>query len=149
MTATGHAVIGAVIAAKIGNPYLAIPLALLSHIAADAFPHWDPATNAKKKTRERLITEAAFDVAFGFVLAAVILGVFFPHTNPLYAFVMIIAAQGLDWITAPYYFLRIKKPPFIWCYKFQKFIENRMDKPWGIINQIAILILLMVLAKLF
>jgi len=34
MTATGHAIIGTVIAAKIGNPYLAIPLAIVSHLAA-------------------------------------------------------------------------------------------------------------------
>ena len=50
MTATTHALIGTIIAAKIGNPALAIPIAIASHIAADAIPHWDTATNRKKKT---------------------------------------------------------------------------------------------------
>ena len=54
MTATGHAIIGTVIAVKIGNPALAVPLAIASHIAADAFPHWDEGTNSKKKVRKDL-----------------------------------------------------------------------------------------------
>lgn len=39
MTATAHAIIGTVIAAKVGNPVLAVPIALASHIIADAIPH--------------------------------------------------------------------------------------------------------------
>lgn len=149
MTATGHAIIGTVIAAKIGNPALAIPIALASHLAADAFPHWDVATNAKKKTRERLIIEAFFDVAIGFALSFLILILFFPKTNPIYAFSIIIASQFFDWATAPYYMFGLKLPPFTWVHRMQKLFDNRLDKPWGIISQIAILILLIIIAKIF
>lgn len=45
MTATGHAIMGTALAAAIPNPYLGIPIAILSHIACDAFPHWDTGTN--------------------------------------------------------------------------------------------------------
>jgi len=147
MTATGHAIIGTVIAAKIGNPALAVPLALASHIAADAFPHWDEGTNSKEKSKERFIAESAFDVILGFVLSYLIIFVLFPQTNLLYAFLIILISQSLDWLTAPYYFFRIK--PFKIFYKFQKMFDNRMDKPWGIINQVVILVLIVVLAKIF
>src|SRR3989344_4358280 len=146
MTATGHAIIGTVIAAKIGNPALAVPLAVASHVAADAFPHWDEGTNGKK-TKERIALEAVFDVLIGFALSCLIIFVLFPQTNLLYVFLMIIIAQSLDWITAPYYLFGIKLfKPF---YKFQKLFDNEMPAPWGIINQIAILALIVILAKIF
>ena len=147
MTATGHAIIGTVIAVKIGNPQLAVPLAFASHIAADAFPHWDEGTNGKEKGKTRLIAEAALDVVFGFVISYLIVFALFPAANLLYVFLIILVAQSLDWITAPYYFFGIK--PFKIFYKFQKTFDNRMDKPWGIINQIAILALIVILAKIF
>lgn len=42
MTATNHALTGAVIALAIKRPELAIPLAFLSHFALDAIPHYNP-----------------------------------------------------------------------------------------------------------
>ena len=149
MTATGHAIIGTVIAAKIGNPALAVTIALASHIAADAFPHWDEGTNSKEKSKERLIKEAIFDVLLGLAISYLIIFVLFPTTNLLYAFLIILASQSLDWITAPYLFLGLNIPPFNWFYKFQKNIENRLDKPWGIINQVVILVLIVIAAKIF
>lgn len=146
MTATGHAVIGTVIAAKIGNPALAIPIAFTSHIIADMFPHWDVATHAKEKGKRRVLVEVVFDVLLGFSLSFLIIKFLFPTTNLSYAFVIIIASQLLDWLMAPFYFWGFKfSKPF---YKFQKLFDNKLQKPWGIINQIAILILLVVLAKI-
>ena len=42
MTATNHAITGAVIALAIKKPELAIPLAFLSHFVIDAIPHYNP-----------------------------------------------------------------------------------------------------------
>ena len=148
MTATGHAVIGTIIAAKIGNPYLAVPIAFFSHIAADLFPHWDTATNIKTKGKKRVIVETLFDIAIGFFISYLIMVFLFPKTNPIYMFFIILVSQSLDWFTAPYYFLQIKIPPFTWAYNFQKLFDNRLQAPWGIINQIAILTVLVVAAKL-
>ena len=44
MLQTPHVVIGTAIAIKVGNPYLAIPLALASHFVLDRVPHWNPHT---------------------------------------------------------------------------------------------------------
>ena len=149
MTATGHAIIGTVIAAKIGNPAIALPLAVLSHFAADAVPHWDTATNIKSKGRQRVIIESFFDVVFSFVLSYVLIVTVFPNTNLTFAFLAIIAAQLPDWLMSPYYFFDIDAFPFNWAYRFQKQFDNRMDKPWGIINQVAILVSIVALAKIF
>jgi len=142
MTATGHAIIGTVIAAKIGNPALAIPIALVSHIAADIFPHWDAGTNSKTKTINRIKREAVIDVLVGFAVSYLLIHFIFPETNLIYAFILIIAAQGLDWVTAPSYMLGWKFPPFNWFYTLSDKTNTRMDKPWGIIGQVWVLLLL-------
>lgn len=150
MTATGHAVIGVSIAAIFPNPIVAIPVAFLSHIAADAFPHWDAGTNRSKKPNERFAKEAVFDLVLSYVLTFVLVTFLFPETNLLYAYAVVIAAQFLDWASAPYVFLRTEKPPiFHWFYKFQKKFDNRLDKPWGVIGQVAVLIGITVVALLY
>lgn len=147
MTATGHAIIGTIIAAKVGNPSFAIPLAIVSHFIADAIPHWDIATHRKEKSKANLILEAFSDVLLGFVLSFLILVLLFPATDPSYAFLMILVSQSPDWATAPYYFFGIKS--FKWAYKLQKVFDRDLDKPWGIINQIAVLVLILIFAKIF
>ncbi len=147
MTATSHAIIGTIIAAKIGNPALAIPIAIASHIALDAIPHWDTATNRSKKTFKRMFIDSFLDVMIGFVLSYLLIILFFPKTNLGYAFLIIIASQSLDWATAPYYFFKIKL--FKWFYSFQKLFDNDLDLPWGLVIQIILITVLVTLAKNF
>jgi len=147
MTATSHALIGTIIAVKVGNPVLAIPIAIASHIALDAIPHWDTATNRRKKTFKRMFTDSFFDVVISFALSYLLIILFFPKTNFGYAFTIIIAAQLLDWITALYYFFHIKA--FKWVYSFQKLFNNDLDLPWGLATQIILIIALVVMAKVF
>jgi len=148
MTATAHAVLGTVIAAKVGNPALAVPLAIASHIAADMFPHWDTATNFREKGRKRAIADSFIDLIFGFLLSYAIIFFLFPTTNLFYVLFLILVSQSLDWLMLPYYFFRINFPLFKWAYKFQKSFNHSLDKPWGIINQIAVLVLIVILAKI-
>lgn len=147
MTATGHAIIGTVIAAKIGNPYLAIPLALLSHFAVDRIPHWDAGTNSKTKTKKQILSGSFIDVVISFTTAIIMVEKVFPQTDLVYAFLIVFISQLPDWLMAPYYFWHIQLfRPF---YKFQKIFDRKLDKPWGIINQAVILLLIVVLAKFF
>ncbi len=147
MTATGHAVVGTVIAVAVSNPIIGIPLAILSHIAADAFPHWDIGTNRDDKPHDRFVIEAVGDVIFSYIIAILLITLLFPQTNLYYALVMVFAAQFLDWASAPYVFFKITKPSFFnLVYKFQKTFDNRLDKPWGIIGQVTVLVILVVLA---
>ncbi len=148
MTATGHAIIGTVIAAKIGNPALAVPIAIASHIAADALPHWDTATNIAEKGKKRVIVESFFDVIIGFSLSYLIVIFLFPTTNPSYAFLMILVSQGLDWLMVPYRLFDINFPLSRWTYRFQKLFDNSLDAPWGIITQVVTLVAIIVVAKI-
>jgi hypothetical protein len=147
MTATGHAIIGTVIAAKLGNPALAIPIAFASHFLADALPHWDTGTNRRKKSMIRFFTESFIDVTLGFVLSWLIIIWLFPSTNLLYAFLIIIVSESPDWLTAPYLFFKLEVQPFLSIYKLQKKFDTELDLPWGVINQAAVLIALVFLAK--
>lgn len=148
MTATAHSVIGAIIAAKIGNPILAVPIAIVSHFAADAFPHWDTGTNHREKSKKIFLLESLVDVMLGFAISYILIFLLFPQTNLIYAFFIIIISQLPDWITAPYLFFKINILPFREMYKFQKAFNTRLDKPWGIITQVAVLILLIIIAKI-
>lgn len=148
MTATGHAIIGTVIAAKIGNPYLAVPIAVLSHIAADAFPHWDTGTNKKKKSHTAFFAQSLLDLGLSFLLPYLLVITFFPDTNLVYLYIIVFAAQFFDWASVPYVFFNWKFPPFNWPYNFQISFDNRLDKPWGIITQAAALLFLIIFAVL-
>ena len=147
MTATGHAILGTVIAAKIGNPALALPIAIASHFVADAFPHWDTATNIRRKGKKRVMIEAFLDVTMGFIISYLILQFLSPQTNYSYAILIVLAAQLPDWLTAPYYFFKIAF--FKKAYTLQKIFDNKLNKPWDIINQIAVLALIVILVKIF
>lgn len=149
MTATGHAVIGTVIAAKIGNPTLAIPLAIASHFVADFLPHWDTGFHRHHESKMRFFLNTCLDVIFSFALSAAIIKLFFAQTSLSYAFLIVAMAQLPDWLTAPYLFLDLKYPPFTWIYKFQKIFDRKLDKPWGFMNQVAILAAIVILAIIF
>lgn len=149
MTATGHALIGTIIAAKVGNPALAIPIAIGSHFLADSLPHWDTGTNRKLKSRKAFFTETMLDVLLGFVLSWLLIVWIFPSTSLIYAFLIIIMAQLPDWLTAPYLFFNLNFFPFKNIYHFQKIFDNKLDRPWGVINQVAVIITLIVLGRVF
>lgn len=148
MTATGHAVIGTVIAAKIGDPLFAIPIAFASHFLADVFPHWDIGTHWRTKALRRFLTESASDVLIGYLSMWLLVTFIFPGTNLFYAFVIVTVAQLPDWLMAPYLFFKIDFGIFKWFYQLQHKLNRTLDKPWGIINQIIVLVLLIILAKI-
>lgn len=147
MTATAHALLGTVIAAKFGNPYLAVPLALGSHIVADLIPHWDTAFGSPQKDKKRIFWETVGDVLLGFTLSYSVITFIFPDTNLFYAFAIVIAAQLPDWMFAPYYFFGWKN--FKWAYEMGKNTNINLDKPWGIFTQIATVALVILLGKIF
>ena len=149
MTATGHAIIGTVIAAKFGNPALAIPIAFASHFIADSLPHWDTGYHRKNKQKFDFFIQSAGDVVIGFLASYAIIHLFFPQTNLMYAFFIVIIAQLPDWLTAPYLFFDLNIPPFNWMYKLQKVFDTHMGMPWGFINQVAIAAAVIILGRLF
>lgn len=146
MTATGHAVIGTVIAAKVGNPTLAIPLAIASHFIADMLPHWDELADRRTKAKSRLAFELLLDGLLAIAVSYLLTFFLFPQTNYSYVLLLVVFSILPDFFHAPFSILGIKL--FEPIYKFGKIFDKKMKNPWGIMNQIAILIAIVLLGKL-
>ena len=77
MLETPHVILGAAIATKIGNPWIAIPLAFASHFFLDKVPHWNPHTYTEtvknggpsKSTIKIAISDALLSLAVGLGIA--------------------------------------------------------------------------------
>lgn len=143
MTATAHALIGASIAARVANPLLGIPIAIISHFIADLIPHWDEGTNHRQKSLTRFRSEAAADVIFGFALTFLI---FKNVVDPTYLFAMVIASQLPDWLETPLLMFNVKIPPFTWAYWLGHNLQSRMQLPWGLVTQIVTVGIVLILA---
>lgn len=146
MTATSHALIGTVIAAKIGNPALAIPLAIASHIAADMVPHWDELLYRKEKGIKRVLIDSAVDGLLALSLSYSLIVFLFPKTDLLYWFVIIFFSELPDLLLFPYLIFEIKV--FKWAYDLGKATNRELDKPWGVITQVLVVGGIIVLGKL-
>lgn len=150
MTATGHALVGTIIAARFENPVLAVVLSLFSHFLCDILPHWDSGTNITKKTKKRLLIEAVFDVLISILLSFIVFSIISNSQNYTLLYLSVFAAQFPDWFSAPYFVLHINFSPFKWMDDFQLKLHNKLDKPWGIVTQVtAIIALYFVLFKVF
>lgn len=55
MVALNHALTGAVVAAAINQPVIALPAALLSHFAIDSLPHWNYWVPGQRRFRKWVI----------------------------------------------------------------------------------------------
>ncbi len=148
MLSISHAVTGAFIAVKIGNPYLAIPLILLSHYLEDAVPHWDAGTGLGNgsKTRAMAIKHGIIDLA----LAGILVLIYYPQnlsslpsllsSAPIWG-----AFLGLvpDFLESPRNFLKYEpwflKPLNRFHHSFHHSIPRMID---GLFPQILLLILL-------
>ena len=97
MTATNHALTGALIGLSVSNPVLAVGLAFASHFVLDALPHYGPTKQniAGESFRNYLLVDMA--------LCAVLVGVLFviAHDNWLLASVCAFVATSPDamWAT--------------------------------------------------
>lgn len=120
MTATNHALTGAIIGLATGNPWLAIPVAFASHYVLDALPHYASAMPVDEFLRTRffailLILDAA--LCFGLVAA---LYVIHPEHWLLAAFCAFIATS----------------PDMFWI---NQYVKTRAHKPWqpGLLSRFA------------
>ncbi len=74
MTATNHAVMGAIVCATIANPVIGLPLAFFSHFVLDSLPHFGIHTVAKptsKQYRAILRVDALLTVSFILIITFV------------------------------------------------------------------------------
>lgn len=157
MLSISHAATGAVIATNIGNPYISIPIILLSHYLEDAVPHWDAGTGlgSGKKTRTLAMIHGIIDL----VLAGIIVLIFYPPnfsllTSPfsLFPFLHSLITPAIwgaflgllpDFLEAPRNFLKWEPAFMKPINKFHHSFHHSIPRMWdGLAPQILLLIIL-------
>ena len=142
MLETPHVVVGAAIATKVVNPFLAIPLAFGSHFLLEKVPHWNPHLNTEikkygKVTRQStliVIADVALSLTLGFFIASRTL----PDVNHALTIVAASLASVLpDVIEGPYFFLRMKSKLIMKWIGFQKAIQNDAPPLPGLATQLV------------
>lgn len=139
MLSLPHAAIGAVIGISLPNPLLAIPLATLSHFAADLLPHWNPHLDTEHRQHGRLTLTTSGLVTIDFLLSAYLL--FWLSQYSLTAALAGIWAIIPDLVEAPHYFLNLKIKPIEALIRFQRGHQFHIGPVPGIALQGIVLVL--------
>ncbi len=144
MLETPHVALGAAIAIKIPNPFIAIPLAFASHFLLERVPHWNPHLNTETKKYGRptkqttliVIIDASVSLLLGSYFASQAL----PNTMQTANVLLCSFASVLpDLLEAPYFFFGVRHKFFETWIKWQKAIQVDTTPFWGIITQIVTL----------
>jgi hypothetical protein len=136
---TPHVIVGAAIAARVSNPFLAIPLAFLSHFALELVPHWNPHINTEIKTHGH-ITKESMRVMYFDSFLALASGTFLsfaapsPH-GPIVSLIACFASVLPDVIEAPYFLFHYKHKFLLMWLRFQKSLQNDADPLPGLLTQ--------------
>lgn len=146
MLETPHVVVAAALAYKLGNPVLALPLALGSHFVLEMVPHWNPHLNTER-VKFGKVTSKSQKIVFADALTSFILGgfiAFLALPNVSHSVVILIAcfvSTLPDLIEFPYYFLN-SKSNFIekrWI-PFKKSIQSDTSIVPGLATQVATIV---------
>lgn len=141
-----HVVVGAAIATKVTNPFLAIPLAFASHFILERVPHWNPHLNTElreagkisNKTKAIIIIDSTLALVTGTFIASQVL----PDYNATVRILLACLASSLpDLVEAPYFFLGIKNQVIEKWIKLQKKIQVDAKPALGLTLQIVTIIL--------
>lgn len=145
MLETPHVMVGAAIATKIPNPFIAIPLAFLSHFALERIPHWNPHLNTEtkkfgaptKRSTTIVIIDSTLALASGLTIAYSAL----PNTGHAITIVLASFASVLpDVIEAPYFYLKFRSAFITRWIAFQKSLQVDTNPAWGLLTQVVTIV---------
>jgi len=141
MLETPHVFIGAAIAAKIPNPFIAIPLAFASHFLLEMVPHWNPHLNSETEKygqptkRSTVIT--AIDSTLALVSGSLIAYQALPNIGQSALILACSFAAVLpDVLEGPYFFLRVRTARIKKWIAFQKSLQCDISPVWGLLTQV-------------
>jgi hypothetical protein len=118
VTATNHALTGAIIGLVAGRPLIALPAALVSHFVCDAIPHWTPDVPDDKRLRSNSFRNYLIAEASLCFLLVVILALARPENWLLACFCAFLATSpDLLWI-----------PRYVKTLRGQKYRANLYEK---------------------
>lgn len=141
MTATNHALTGALIGLVTGNAWIAVPAALASHFVCDAIPHFDvPGATREKRIGSKLFLRV--QIIFGAVMCGLLVGTLasFHPGHWLLASVCAFVATSPDLLSIPRFVSvrRGDKDPVHrwWLWQFHHRIQW-FERPIGAVVEIA------------
>lgn len=145
MLETPHTVVGAAIAFKIPNPYIAIPLSFASHFVLEKVPHWNPHlyTETKKhgKVTRQSTAMVVLDVILSLTIGIAIASNVLPNTNHAMTILFSSFAAVLpDVVEGPYFFLGLKNNLIKKWIKWQRSIQTDAKPFWGLTTQIITIV---------
>lgn len=140
MLETPHVIVGAAIATKVGNPYLAIPLAFMSHFVLDRIPHWNPhfftESNKFGKPIKSSIAIAVVDELIALGSGLYIAYQFIPDYKMVATIMACCFFSVLsDQIKYPYFFMNVKKGFLAKWVKLERSMQIEVSPFWGITTQ--------------
>ncbi len=154
MLLTPHTLVGVAIATNISNPYIAIPIAFISHFLGDKVPHWDFYSNTKKEERIKgwrplaVMGDLAVGVAVGVTYTTYFLWVKQDLSLALVTFICGIASVLPDALSG----LTIiggKENKFLELLnKIQSKMQFQAPLPWGILTQVGVILISLYFIKL-
>jgi hypothetical protein len=141
-----HTVVGATIATKIPNPWLAIPLAFLSHFPLDLIPHWNPSLYTETKKYGHPTRKSTYLVAIDVFLSLSAGGFIASRALPNLSQALLIilasfAAVSLDVVEGLYFFLGVRKKWLEDIINFQRSYQKRLPLKPGLLIQGLIIFL--------
>jgi len=154
MLLTPHTLVGVAIATNISNPYIAIPIAFISHFLGDKVPHWDFYSNTKKEERIKgwrplaVMGDLAVGVAVGVTYTTYFLWVKQDLSLALVTFICGIASVLPDALSG----LTIiggKENKFLELLNnVQSKMQFQAPLPWGILTQVGVILISLYFIKL-
>lgn len=145
MLETPHVAVGAALASKIPNPFIALPLSFASHFVFERVPHWNPHLNTEMKKFGKITKKSRYVVIADSSLAILTGGFIAYRSLPNVNHALLILAASLfsvlpDVIEAPYFFLKAKNKFIEKWIKFQKSLQVDTTPLPGLITQTAVFI---------
>jgi len=145
MLETPHVIVGAAIASKVGNPYLAIPAILASHFLLDRVPHWNPHLNTELKKYGAVTKRSATIIIVDLLLAGLsgiaIASTSLPDINQ-FGYILLGGFLGIlpDVIEGPYFFLKWQPGLLKKWVRFQKSIQVDVSPVFGLTTQVVTIV---------
>jgi len=145
MLETPHVMIGAVIATKIPNPLIAIPLAFASHFVLEMVPHWNPHLNSETEKFGQPTRRSTFvttvDSTIALVAGSFIAYKALPDVSVAITILACCFASVLpDVMEGPYFFLHMKNAFIKKWIKFQKSLQSDTSLIPGMLTQVITIV---------
>lgn len=140
-----HTVVGAAIAIKVGNPALALPLALASHFVLDLIPHWNPHLNKELKAHGKITNKSKIIIVLD-VITSLFAGFYIASTalpnETRFLTILIGGFLGAlpDVVEGPYFFFGWKHPYIQKLIQLQSSLQFNIPMIPGLATQVLILL---------